>query len=351
MAQEENQLLNFEWDEEEFFNEETVEKKKPEETEAKKPEDKEEPEPEPKFFNEKTGEEEVEPGEVSNVFKGSFKGLKESGIFKHIDVENEEEEIDPERFLELQQEEYEIEVTERLKNWATEELDEDARAFISFKTKGGDTAEFFKALAPVAEVPVGDLKDEVYQDDIIRYNLLKEGWDAEEVEDRLEYLTKIGKKEQQALKYDQKTKKELQVLREEAVKKQEKISLEQKKQEDAFKANIKKTLESVDNIKGFPFSVVEKNKAFNFITKRELKAGNMTITPFQKKLAEIFQDPEKTILLARLVETDFDMSSFEKGVKTKHTKEIKKDLEQRKTISSSRIGSSLPGGSLADLFN
>ena len=45
------------------------------------------------------------------------------------------------------------------------------------------------------------------------------------------------------------------------------------------------------------------------------------------------------------------MSDFEKQVKTKTTRKVKSNLEQRKSLRPNNSGSSLEGSSLADLFN
>ena len=123
-----------------------------------------------------------------SIYEDVYKDLKEAGIFKHVELEDGEE-LDADRLYELQQEEIEAEVTSRLDAWASQELDEDAKAFIKFKIQGGDTSEFFKTYQSTSEITLGDIEDEDYQDSLIRYQLQKEGWDRDEIEDRLEFLT------------------------------------------------------------------------------------------------------------------------------------------------------------------
>jgi len=88
-----------------------------------------------------------------------------------------------------------------------------------------------------------------------------------------------------------------------------------------------------------------------FLTKKDEKTvDGKPITGFQKKLAGVFQDKEKMILLAKLVNSDFDMSGFKKATITKKTKQVKKNLEQRRSLRPSGSGGSHQGSSLAELF-
>lgn len=299
----------------------------------------------------KNDNEESQREQEGNIYKDVYKDLKDNGIFKHVNIE-EEEELDANKLFELQQEEYETEVTERLKTWASEELDEDAKAFIKFKREGGNTADFFNIYKSNSNIPTGEIDDENYQDDVIRYQLKEEGWDKDEIEDRIAYLTESGKKQRAAEKYSEKIKQEEDRKKQLLLKQAEQQKLASKEQEENFKSNVKETLESTNEVNGFKISLQDKNKIFNFLTKKEYKISNTkTITGFQKKLAEVFQDTNKMILLAKLVENDFDMSDFEKQITTKKTQQIKSNLEQRKGIRPSNSGNSLKGSNLADLFN
>lgn len=279
-----------------------------------------------------------------------FQRLKSVGRLRNIELE-EDEEIDEDRLAELEEEDYELEIKQRLTAWATEELDEDAKAFIKFKKEGGNTQDFFAAYSRTSDLPQGSIEDEDYQDEVIRYQLSEEGWDRDEIEDRLEYLTSSSKKKKVAEKYDVKVKAEDAARKEAVLKQAETQRLQAKKNEDEFKSEIKEALTEADEIEGFKISKQDKTDIYNFLTRKDHKVGgDRTITSFQKKLAEIFQDTNKTILLAKLIQSDFDMSGFEKKVKTKQTREIKSKIEQRQGMRPNS-GSSLGNSSLADLFN
>lgn len=294
--------------------------------------------------------EETTTGGSDNYWNDVYSDFKNAGLFKHIEIE-EGEELDSDKLFELQQEEYETEVSSRLKAWASEELDEDARAFIAFKRDGGNTADFFKTYQNSYDIPTGDIGNEDYQDNVIRYQLAQEDWDRDEIEDRLKYLTESGKKEAVAKKYDKRIKEQDNKQKQALLKQAETQKREIKAQEESFKQSIKSVLDETQDVSGVKITPKDKTQLYNFLTKKQHKVSETkSITGFQKKLAEVFQDTEKMILLAKLVNSDFDMSDIKKATVTKKTQQIKSNLEQRKNLRPSNSGSSLQGSSLADLF-
>ena len=360
-----NGLLDFNWDDstDSFFGlndqgDEPQPVEKPKTPEATKADDaptddKPEEDETVSFFEEGEEDEKYKGGESenSNFYTDVYKDLKETGIFKHVEIE-EDEEIDADRLYELQQEEIEAEVGARLESWANEDLDEDAQAFIKFKLQGGNTADFFKTYQNNSQITLGDIEDENYQDQLIRYQLQKEGWDKDEIEDRLEYLTDSNKKSKFAEKYYSKLEKEIEQEKQNLNKQAEEQRQKAKLQEEEFKNSIKETLDSNTEIKGLKISDKDKGTILNFLTKKDQKIDNNTnITGFQRKLSEVFKDPNKIVLLAKLVNDDFDFSQLEKSSVTKKTKEVKRNIENRQSMRPSGSGSSSGANSLASLFD
>ena len=301
-------------------------------------------------FFEEEGKTKKESTADSTFYEDVYKDLKEAGIFKHIELEDGEE-LDADRLYELQQEEIEAEVTSRLDAWASQELDEDAKAFIKFKIQGGDTSEFFKTYQNTSEITLGDIEDEDYQDNLIRYQLQKEGWDKDEIEDRLEFLTESNKKSKFAERYHDRLIKEQEKEKQALVKQAEEQKIRAKQQEEQFRASIKDTLDTNKEINGIKFTDKDKGNLINFLTKKEKLEDGRVITGFQKKLSESFNDPKKIALLAKILNDDFDFSSFEKSAITKKTKEIKRNIEQRQSMRPTGSGSSSGANSLASLFD
>lgn len=301
-------------------------------------------------FFEEEDETKKESTTDNTFYEDVYKDLKEAGIFKHVELEDGEE-LDADKLYELQQEEIEAEVTSRLDAWASQELDEDAKAFIKFKIQGGDTSEFFKTYQSTSEITLGDIEDEDYQDNLIRYQLQKEGWDKDEIEDRLEFLTESNKKSKFAERYHDRLIKEQEKEKQALVKQAEEQKIRTKQQEEQFRVSIKDTLDTNKEINGIKFTDKDKNNLINFLTKKEKLEDGRVITGFQKKLSESFNDPKKIALLAKILNDDFDFSSFEKSAITKKTKEIKRNIEQRQSMRPTGSGSSSGANSLASLFD
>ena len=301
-------------------------------------------------FFEEEDETKKESTTDNTFYEDVYKDLKEAGIFKHVELEDGEE-LDADKLYELQQEEIEAEVTSRLDAWASQELDEDAKAFIKFKIQGGDTSEFFKTYQNTSEITLGDIEDEDYQDNLIRYQLQKEGWDKDEIEDRLEFLTESNKKSKFAERYHDRLIKEQEKEKQALVKQAEEQKIRAKQQEEQFRVSIKDTLDTNKEINGIKFTDKDKGNLINFLTKKEKLEDGRVITGFQKKLSESFNDPKKIALLAKILNDDFDFSSFEKSAITKKTKEIKRNIEQRQSMRPTGSGSSSGANSLASLFD
>jgi hypothetical protein len=364
-----NGLMDFNWDEsgaDSFFGlNEFGEEPKPIEEKTPKPvvqttpppvtetieSDKEEVEKQEELsFFEEEDKTKKESTTDNTFYEDVYKDLKEAGIFKHVELEDGEE-LDADRLFELQQEEIEAEVTSRLDAWASQELDEDAKAFIKFKIQGGDTSEFFKTYQNTSEITLGDIEDEDYQDNLIRYQLQKEGWDKDEIEDRLEFLTESNKKSKFAERYHDRLIKEQEKEKQALVKQAEEQKIRAKQQEEQFRVSIKDTLDTNKEINGIKFTDKDKGNLINFLTKREKLEDGRVITGFQRKLSESFNDPKKIALLAKILNDDFDFSSFEKSAITKKTKEIKRNIEQRQSMRPTGSGSSSGANSLASLFD
>lgn len=353
-----NDLLAFNWEDDEvdFFatgGEKTTTPVEEESKEVKSTEEKPKEElKEEEFFEEsKMNKEETDVDSNNSIYLDVLKDLKEQGIFKHIELE-EGEDIDAEKFAELQQEEYETEIAARLETWATQELDPDAQAFIKFKVQGGSTQDFFKEYSKSSDIPEGDIDDESYQDAVIRYQLKQEGWSNDEIEDRLEYLEDSGKKRDFAKRYDARVKEQIEKNKDKLLKQAEEQRQKAKQIEDNFKASVKDALAEVNEISGFKISQQDKNRIYDLLTKRNFKLSeNQMITGFQKKMGDILQDTEKLILLAKLIDSDFDFTEMKKQIETKKVKEVKSNLQKYQSSKPSGFGSSTQGRSLADLFD
>lgn len=296
-------------------------------------------------------EQKVEP--VNSIYTDVYKDLKDYGIIKNVELEDVGN-LSAADLEEIYQKDYELEVEKRLKEWSSTQ-DKDFQDFIRFKINGGNTRDFLNHVSSTEDyLPEGNIEDENFQDDIIRYQLAyREGWDAEEVEERLEQLTNNGKKANTAAKYYQRIEQEKELERERLLEEQERRKYQAIQQENEFKNNVSQVLQASSEINGYKIANKEKQGIYDFITKRSIRVNDtQAVTGFQKKLAEALQDNKKVVLLAKMLMNDFNFKDFEKQVETKVTKQVKSNLENRTGLkSNSSSGSSTNRLNLSSIFN
>jgi len=89
------------------------------------------------------------------------------------------------------------------------------------------------------------------------------------------------------------------------------------------------------------------------MTDQIVDTGNGRATAFQKGLLDALQDKENSVLLAKLVKSNFDFSSIERNATSKKSKDIKKDVRRTGEKKTSTSGSSQKSKSksLAEFFN
>ena len=88
------------------------------------------------------------------------------------------------------------------------------------------------------------------------------------------------------------------------------------------------------------------------MTKVKVKAGkNNYLTQMQNDLQKAFQDPEKILVIAKLLRNDFDISDVIRNTETKITKKTKDKIERKPTIKSSKSSSGRKKKALHEYFN
>lgn len=357
MNEQTNGLLGFDWDENvesvlsEVQSEETPLNEGVTVPEEVKLSVEQENTPEPEVTQEVEPEQKVEP--VNSIYTDVYKDLKDYGIIKNVELEDVGN-LTAADLEEIYQKDYELEVEKRIKEWSSTQ-DKDFQDFVRFKLNGGNTRDFLNHVSSTEDyLPEGNIEDENFQDDIIRYQLsYREGWDAEEVEERLEQLTNNGKKAYTAAKYYQRIEQEKELERERLLEEQERKKYQAIQQENEFKNNVSQVLQASSDINGYKIANKEKQGIYDFITKRSIRVNDtQAVTGFQKKLAEALQDNKKVVLLAKMLMNDFNFKDFEKQVETKVTKQVKSNLENRTGLkSNSSSGSSTNRLNLSSIFN
>lgn len=288
--------------------------------------------------------------------------LKEKGIFENIELDEEKEELTEEEFFTLQENEVEARVTETFEAFA-EEMDDDGKAFIRFKKNGGNTADF---ISVYVDSPVPDFggkefdpKNETHRKVVLEtYLTLVEKLDDEELADRLTWLKENGKDQAMSEKYygkltdiDAKQKAAL-------LKHAEDKAKEREESTKAFNKNLQDVLNKTDVVGKIKITKDDKKKLADLITKPTVKVGkNKYIPSFHSKLGTILragtpEDTAKLIVLAKLVEGDFDIKDLVTKVETEVTNKVKSKIRDAKNgVKPSSSGQYGNKKTLSDFFD
>jgi len=304
-----------------------------------KKEGEEEDEEEDSFFDivDKPGETkegEEDQGSDEDVDKDYYKTLasrmKEDGIFQNVDIP-EGEDFTEDKFIELQDLEIDSRVEEAFEGFFSE-LDADGAAFLKHKKEGGSTEDFFKTYGQSTGAPQGDLDDESYQEQVSRYYYEQEGEDPEDIDDKIEWLKDSGKLEKYAQKFDGKLKENDKKTKEDLANNTKAAEKTAEEGRLAFATSVQEALEAIEEVDNFKFTKESKKTLLPFITKATVKVGkNKHITGMQDKLSATLKDPNKMLVLAQLLQNDFDVSSIINSATTAKTKTLKDDIQRKKT--------------------
>ena len=318
--------------------EEKVEEKKEETKVEKKPEISFEEE----TFEYAAGEEDVEE-EVSDAQMLVSK-LKQEGVLT-IDFEEDADISD------VIDNEIESRVEETMEGFF-EELDEDAIAFLKYKKSGGDTKKFFESLKAATDNPSGDIDDQSHQENLVKYGLKQEGYDDEDIEDKIEWLKEGGKLQRHAEKYEKKFEQQKEDYKKKMLEEQKKQDQIAREQREKLSDDLKQRLSDIESIGHFTFNKEDKRNLHSYMTKAKVKVGkNNYLTQMQSDLQNAFQDPEKILVIAKLLKNDFDISDIIRNTETKVTKKTKDKIERKPKIKSSKSSSGKRKKALYEYFN
>lgn len=357
-------LADFNWDSEDFFADpvvETEEKVEVKEEETSKedtptddPEDKEKGKEDPKeevveddfFFEEPEENEDDVFKEKTSDLKKLFAELKEQGSLT-VDFEDD---FTEENVPDIIEREVEAQLEEAMSDFANG-LDDEGKAFIKFKKEGGDTKQFFKLYKTLSETPSPIVGDDSSHEKFLKYYYSSyENMDAEEIEDRLDYLKEKGRLENYSLKYHNKVEENQEKEREQLVSQQKEVAKQREQQRQKLAEDLKEVIDTSDEIKNFPITPKDKKDLHKYMTKAVKKvAPGQYLTQLQSDLQEAFKDKQKIVLIAKLLKDDFDVSYLKKKAITEETKKTKEKLSNSKTKRRSS-GKTSSNKGLADFF-
>ena len=354
-------LADFNWDSDDFFTapttetkEEVVVKEEPKkEVQEENVEEVVEEVEETTEEKEETSEDDFSFGvfddekeqvvEEKDPLKSYVEKLKESG---HLSVEIEEDD-DP---TDIFDKEVEARLEEAMSDFA-DTFDDEAKAFINFKKEGGNTRDFFRMYQQISEVPspiVGD--DNSHEKFLKYYYAAYEQMDQEEIQDRLDYLKERGKLENYSMKFHGKVEAQQQEEKEKMVEQQKQLAIQQEQRRQALSSDLKEVIDTSEEIKGFPITPKDKKSLHKYMTKAVKKVGpNQYLTKLQSDLQEAFKDKQKLVLIAKLLQNDFDISYLKNKAITEETKKQKEKLSNSK-VKKRSSGTSKNSKGLADFF-
>jgi len=357
-------LEDFSWDtwDEAALEEATKPKEEPkaEVKEEPKVEDSKEEESEEKVEKDIIGSEEdfdkiefaedQEEEEEIDSYSAIVSRLKKDGIFSSLD--DFDGDVSDDDLPDLLDKEVDARVEETIEGFF-EDLDEEAVAFLKFKRSGGNTADFISMLNARAQTPNGDIDDDNYQEKIVKHGMKLEGYDDEDIEDKIEWLKETSKLKRHAQKYQARLEKVNEVQQQKLMEQQQQQVEAAKKQREELSNNLKELLQESDNIGQFTFSKRDKKELHGYMTKANVKVGkNSFMTKMQQDLQTAFQDPEKILVLAKLLKNDFDISDVIRDTETKVTRKTKDKIERKSTnVKSSQSSSGRRKKALFEYFD
>tara|TARA_R110002096_G_scaffold99981_3_gene221454 strand:- start:7968 stop:8690 length:723 start_codon:yes stop_codon:yes gene_type:complete len=213
-----------------------------------------------------------------------------------------------------------------------EEMDEDAIAFLKFKKNGGSTSDFINAYGKFNSIPQGDIDNEDYQEQVVKHGMQLEGYDQEDIEDKVEWLKEGAKLKRHAQKYEAKLDKASNIEKQKMSQYQQQQASQAKEQREKLSTDLKTRLDNADTIGQFTFSKQDKKHLHSYMTRPKVKVGKDNyMTQMQADLQSVFQDPEKILIIAKLLRNDFDVSDVIRSTETKVTRKTKDKIERKST--------------------
>jgi hypothetical protein len=257
--------------------------------------------------------------------------LKDDGIFAVLDNDEFASEWSDEDLPDIIDKEVDARVEETMESFF-EELDDDAIAFLKFKKNGGRTSDFLNTYTKFDSAPQGDLDDESYQEQVVKHGMKLEGYDQEDIEDKIEWLKEGAKLKRHAQKYESKLERASSIEKQRVIEQQNRNAEEAKNQREKLSQDLKQRLEEANTIGQFTFNKQDKKNLHSYMTKPKVRVGkNNYMTQMQSDLQSVFQDPEKILIIAKLLKNDFDVSDVIRNTETKVTRKTKDKIERKST--------------------
>jgi hypothetical protein len=279
-----------------------------------------------------TGLEDDDDDEV-NYFEVFGAGLAKAGVLEL--EEGEEIEWSEETFLAKMSETVEKRAWDTLESLAAETYGEAGIKLVE---------DLFINKAPIQQylqmfnneqiVENVNLESPVNQERIVRLYLAKTGLDEDAIEDQISYMNSNEKLEAYSKKYHGKL---LEKMEDERMSLAEQSRLEterraefEEQRNQQYASVLQESLRTGD-IKGYPINEQAANELFSFVLDKPHQLPNgQRITDFEYKLAKMRQEePEKFLAVARIVQSDLDLTPVKRRGVSEETNSIFNDLKTK----------------------
>ena len=300
------------------------------------------PEPPAPAEEEEEEEEEVELEEdedgEENYFEVFGKGLVKAGM---LNVEDGEEiEWNEQTFLAKMNETIEDRAWNQLEELATETYGEAGVQMIEdiFINKV-PVQEYLQMFSNEQIVENVDLGVEANQERVFRLYLAKTGMDEDEIQDQLNYARDNDRLEAYSQKYHTKLVEKMQqeraVLAQESEARVQVMRQKEEEREQLYAEVLDGAIAS-GSIEGYPLNEQAANELFDFVlSKPHVLPNGQRISEFEYKLARMRQeDPSKFLAVAKLVQSNLDLSPVKRKAVTEETNSLFNNLKTKSKKSS-----------------
>lgn len=289
-----------------------------------------------------------EDGE-ENYFEVFGKGLVKAGML-NIE-EGEEIEWSEKTFIDKMNETIEDRAWNQLEELATETYGEAGVQMIEdiFINKV-PVQEYLQMFSNEQVVENVDLTVEANQERVFRLYLAKTGMDEDEVEDQLNYARDNDRLEAYSQKYQvklvEKMQQERAVLAQQSEARVQAMQAKEQEREELYAEVLDGAIAS-GSIEGYPINEQSATDLFDFVlSKPHVLPNGQRISEFEYKLAKMRQeDPSKFLAVAKLVQSDLDLTPVKRKAVTEETNSLFNDLKTK----SKKSGK--PARSNDDLFS
>ncbi|GIW57574.1 MAG: hypothetical protein KatS3mg083_519 [Candidatus Dojkabacteria bacterium] len=306
--------------------EEEGENEKSEEVEEAKPKRGKEKEEEEEEVDAQEKEEEEEPTDifedeeeddssgvsddvVGEVIDLILDELERSGFLEHYEIP-EDEEVSFDDIIELIRLEAQEKATKQIYQFVAN-LPDDLKLAIQWVLNGKSMVDFVKEYESIVSEKQFNIEKDDDKEKFIKWWLVnREQYDPDDAEEFIDSLKKKNKLDKYVKSkysiYESEIEQRKRELEERTLRERE----EQERRMKEQKQIMAELLSNINEIDGLKITENDKKKILSALYDITEEVGNHKVTLFQRKLAEILSDKKKTILLAKLVLDDLNLSSL-----------------------------------------